>query len=277
MKLRTLAAVVACVAMIAGVVATILRRELPAGRELAAETHRSIDPAPEPLRAAERDTGSSPTSQPSADASMVRAVASPEDAASWHQSGDDHDLLLHPYHREVRRAELRKTIEQGYPGLVEELELTPVESDQFFGLLAEGRVAIEAEAYIFDRDPVDLMAAAQATRNRQLRQRQQNEAVKTLLGNDRHARWQAYQQNQGAWLQAGAYGTALARSGAPLDGPQTRVIALAMIEERQHHRGRDQSGQRVLDAVAPHLSDQQLQLLRDQMALQDAGDRATAR
>lgn len=307
MNIRTLAVVGACVAMIAGVVATNQWRELRAERALTAELRTriggQIDQTPAPLWTPGVDAGASVASQNSTDASLVTIVP-PNGAAATGPGTDDHDLLLHPHHREARRTELRTIIEQGYPGLVEELALTQLESEQFFGLLAEGRVAMEAEAYIFEREPVDLLAAAQATRNRQARQRQQNEAVKALLGDDRNARWLAYQQNQTAWMQARAYGNALATSGAPLDGARTRVIALAMIEERQSQRQdiaalaravdpadpqalaqaraaqqgrRNESSQRVLDAVAPHLSELQLHLLRDQIALQDAADRAAAR
>lgn len=287
---RAPTAVGACLMVTAVIVAAYLWRALHAERESTAELHSRISvSSPEPPLAPGPDAGVAPVgaSMRSAEASRVTSMTQSDSASTGLPSAINHDLLLHPHYREVRRLELRTAIEESFPGLVEELTLTQAESDQFFGLLAEGRVAMEAEAYLFEHEPVDLLAAAQATRNRQIRQRQQNQAVKTLLGDERHARWQAYQQNQSAWLQAGTYGAALASSGMPLDGAQTRIIALAVIEERQRHKQTQMPGaqdtqqavsrQRVLEAVAPHLDAQQLDFLRDQMAMQDATDRISSR
>lgn len=307
MKFRRGAVLVACILMIAGIVAAALwyepdpKQDSTAAVASPAFTDDQSLPATTGIPRPGVATPEGSALQGNDEPSLAAPVMSPPYLAPGYQGVDESDRLSHPYYRALRLAELRSTIGQGYPGLVEELGLTATEQDQFFGLLAEGRVALEAEAAVFEREPVDLVAAAGASRARQIRQRQHADVMRNLLGDERLARWQAYQQHQTEWLQAGVYSAALAQSGAPLDGGQTRAIALALIAENQRRKqdtdtvmlartvdpqssqiraesrmalsqGQEQSNQRILNAAAPYLGAYQLDLLRDQISLQQTID-----
>jgi hypothetical protein len=298
---RTLASVSASVAVVAGIVATILWRDLHAERELTAALQTRLAGSAGPVQAPLPPQGfgaqTAAVVPDNADA-WDATVAPPPDAGGMQERPK---ALLDPV---ARLAELRSTIEAGYPGLAEALRLTEHEADQLFGLLAQARLALEAESVIFDSEPVDLVAAAQVSRNRQRRQTEHIVSLKSLLGDARYAQWQDYQQTQSVRLQARNYATALANAGVPLDSAQTNVIAMAMLEEQERRRrhtvelaqtgdpaqlqsqvlarqslGRQQqeSSQRVLEAASRHLTAQQLGLLRGQMELQDAVERDAAR
>lgn len=118
------------------------------------------------------------------------------------------------------------------------------------------------------------------------------------------SRWQAYLPTRSVRIEASTYATALAQVGAPLNDTQVEGLVGAMLAEQKSLRqdmvalGRmvDEknpvsqqqaqaalqnrqaaSNQRVLDAVAPQLSAQQLTLLGVQLGQPDAMERAKKR
>jgi hypothetical protein len=295
---RTLASVSASLAVIAAIVAANLWRELHAERELAAALQtRMAGSAGHALDHLPAEGSGVASAVPGANARGATTVVPPADAAMVQDApGSGQQLPMAVRDPVARLAELRSSLEEGYPGLVEALQLTDQEADQLFGMLAEARLVLEAEATIFESESVDLVAAAQVSRNRQVRQREQVAAMKALLGETRYAQWQAYQQTQSVRLQARNYATALANAGAPLDSAQTNNITMAMIEEQERRqrdnpaqpqiqvqarpsleRQQQESRQRVLEAASRHLTAQQLGLLRRQIEQQDAIERDAAR
>lgn len=308
MSVRTLASVGAGLVLILGIVTATLWRELHAERArtaaLRTEMAGPTGHAPAPLPTPRIDAGTAVPPQNNSDA-LVASVPPPVGAAAIMQNAgvSEQERLKDPEYRKARLAALRSTIAQSYPGLVEELRLTDYEADRLFSLLTETRLALMAEAAPVEGQPQDPAVAAEIARNRRALQRQQGESLRTLLGNARYSQWQEYQQTQSARVQASTYATALAQAGAPLDSSQTRTIAMAMIAEQERlrqdivalarnvnlaspqtqvqaqaelTRRQAESSQRVLDAVLPYLSAQQLRVLRRQIELKDASDSAAA-
>lgn len=165
-----------------------------------------------------------------APAQSVSAVGSTADL-----SNGDWDLLEDPEYRRARVVQLRMMLPQNYPGLVEELGLTPEEAEKLFELLAEYQLEGSIVPMpLVPGQPVDLAALQQAQQARTDVERRQEAALSSLLGDARYVQWQEYGRNQPAFLQVVQFNRSLETAGiAPLSEAQQRSVRAALIAERR--------------------------------------------
>ena len=311
MSVRALAKVSAGLVVVAAIVTAMLWFKLRAERAVTAglqvELERSLAQRQIPAAPARMDA---PPLVDKPDAPAVPAAAPPASPAVASNAGSraaavpagvitEAELLKDPAYQKARLAMLRSSIEQTYPGLVEELELTGEEADRVFNLLAESQMAMTALASspTGNMQQDEAATATQIRRGLQVLQAQQSQSLREMLGETRYAQWQEYQQTRSTRMQASAYANAIAQAGAPLDGPQLRTLTSAMIGEQKAmqqallelgrtvnadsaesraqaqealRNRRSESNQRILDAAATRLSAQQLSLLRAQVEQQEA-------
>jgi hypothetical protein len=210
-----------------------------------------------------------------------------------------------PEYRKARLTMMRSTIRQNYPGLAEELGLNANETDQLFELLAQNQMEQSATlTMVLNGGQPDQAAMAEANRNRQALQRQLTDSLQNMLGDARYSQWQNYQRTQGQRVQASSYATQLAQAGVPMSTSQNKALVDVLIAEQRSMQAdtvqlgrmvdpsnpatradaqkaladrRAQSNQRILDAAAGTLTPQQINVLREQFAQQEAITRAQER
>lgn len=307
MNIRSLASVGGALALVSAIVTANLWRELHAERELIAGLRTQLAQATAGTGAAPAariDLGSAapvaivpaepekPTASPVAATAVREAVTvvSPFVGSSINEQ----DLLKDPEYRKARLTMLRSTMRQNYPGLVEELGLNSEEADRLFNLLAENQMAMTSRMPDLANPGQDPAAMDAFRRSQQALQRQQADSLTALLGNAKYAQWQEYQQTRPARLQANNYATTLAQAGSPLDSAQLKSVVSAVVAEQKSARQdfqavarqidqeamqnrQAESNRRVLEAVTPYLTAQQLNALRTQFEQQDAINRAARR
>lgn len=192
----------------------------------------------------------------------------------------ERDLMSDPEYRKARLIQARMGLKRIYTGLAEEVGLSEKEIEQLFDILASQQV-----------DPA-LNRSANA-----------EDPVRALLGPDRQAKWQDYQQTLSARSRASQMSGMLASSGAPLTEAQLRPLTTALIAEEKFVREQqpasrltgpmtpelraqqqedsinrqEESNRRYLETAAPYMSAQQLTLVRETLEQQIAISRANAR
>lgn len=312
MNLRTLNKVSAGLVVIAAIVTGTFWLQLRAERAATAALQAQLEATlanQKVQTAAARIDAELPVPTPPAAPAAAAAAAAPappkaeatgdsRSAASPIRGLSDAVLLQDPEYRKARLAMLRASLEQAYPLLAEEMELTAEEVERLFTLLAETQLDMTAQtATSSATDPQLEQTAAQIRRNLRAARGQESGSLRALLGDARYSQWQEYQHTRGTRLQASSFANAMAQAGAPLDSTQLRTLTAAMIsEEKAMHQallalGRSvntesaesraqaqealrirqaESNQRILDAAAPRLNSQQLGLLRAQIEQQEA-------
>jgi len=208
------------------------------------------------------------------------------------------DLMKDPEYRKARLMMTRATIGQNYPGVAEELGLNPEEADQLFDLLAQNQMDQSAQlTLVLNGTQPDQAAMAEANRKRQVLQRELNDSLQNMLGDARYSQWQDYQRTQGQRVQANSYATQLAQAGVPMSASQNKALVDVLIAEqrtlqtdtvqlgrmvdpsnpatraeaqRALSERRARSNQHILDAAAGTLTPQQINVLREQFAQQEA-------
>lgn len=243
------------------------------------------------------------TEAPAARPAQSAAVASLESSMAL-----ERDLMKDPEYRKLRLAQTRMNMSRNYPGLAEELGLTEKEAEKLFDLLAENQVSQSAETQLFSINGTQDQAAMQEmSRRLQAMQREQEDAVRNLLGPGKYTQWQDYQQTRPARSRVTSLAQQLAQAGAPLNDAQTRSLTAVMIAEQQRQRQdmqtqalnrsqlnpadpeyrtrmledsfkrTEENNRRMLEAAAPHLSAKQLAAAREQMEQQAAMSRISLR
>jgi hypothetical protein len=217
------------------------------------------------------------------------------------------EMLKDPEYRKARLAQARMSIAQTYPGLIEELGLTPDEADRLFDLLAESQMEmndVSMLAATINGVPPDPAAMEDSSRRRQEMQRRQDEQLTAMLGSSRYAQWQDYQQTRAPRMQAMQLGRTLEGIGAPLTSEQSRSLATAYIAEQKRMRDENlrmvnasrtttpmdqerlmeerfklqaDSNRRIIDAARPHLNSRQLEALQASLDQQLTMNRASSR
>lgn len=225
-------------------------------------------------------------------------------AALRHAMLTEQELWKDADYRRERLAQIRSTIAQGYPGLVEELDLDKDETERLFDILAENQMNASAPSIAFaaDRQP-DPAALAEMARRRHDSQRSLNESLQAMLGS-RFALWQAYQPTRTTRAQAMSFSTQLARAGQPLSNTQLKLLTAAMIADRRSPQStpgistaglnpqdpaarakieeavrqrQEESNRRTMDTAALYMNPQQLGIVKAQLEQQLALSRAATR
>lgn len=220
------------------------------------------------------------------------AVPRPQNQAS------EAELMADPEYRKAVLARQRLSIEQNYPGLVEELGLSRNEAEKLFDLLAEQQQKMSSEVNALsiaasqaNNGRIDEATRAQITQKQQALQRQQAEEVAALLGAGRSAQLQEYNDTRNGRQQAIQLGTQLAQVGQPLNSAQQRALGKVLAAEQKRLEQQVQplmrssnqmdpqarmqlqeqalvweqeSNRRILDAAAAHLTARQIAGLRQQ-------------
>jgi hypothetical protein len=292
--MKTLNFVCAGLALVGGIVSAVLWRDLHAQRALMAEWQRAhpevASAGPEKL---------SPSNPPSAGTLAAQTATAAEipvarivTPGASERIALERQQLADPEYRRKAAAQLRTALQQDYPGLVEKLGLSPNEADRLFDLLAEQQLELRALppltlANSAPHDPSVLRGMIQV---RQETQRRQEESLTSLLGDERYARWQEYQQTRRARQQvAQQYAAPMKALGQPLNEAQEQALSAVLVAEgrRQQQeiqrlratgeqpravnaaqameetaRRREESNGRVLAAAKPLLSGPQLESLR---------------
>jgi hypothetical protein len=321
--MKGLTLVFAGIAVVAGVVSgqlwNDLRKERLENRELKtllAKARTPSQPLAPPASAAlpASATPAAASSAPAAAPDQQARLAAMRDRASTLTStisaltsslgvGNNQDLMKDPEYRKARIAQLRLEIAKTYPGLVEELGLSEKEANQFFTMLAENQLKRTTDL----TRPGEAGATQDITaryRAQQALQKEQEDAIRTMMGAGRYEQYQAYQQTRPARQQVVTMGTQLAAAGAPLSESQSRALTSVMIAEQQRQRQeprqqiaqnpgssniqdraaqllgdsqrrQEENNQRILDAVAPQLSAKQIAVLKDQFDQQNSAMRDT--
>lgn len=214
-------------------------------------------------------------------------------------------LLADPEFAKARDAQQRLSVRRANPGLAEELELSAREEEQLFDLLARHTQDTAQELSGITRNgALDPAAVSTLERARQDRQQLLDDALLGMLGGNRFAQWQQYDKARPARSRVMSLNMQLAQSGMSLSEAQMRPLTTALHAEqerqarttqptgrdlrnvdtqtrlrmqdemRQHN---DESNRRMLEAAAPHLTPQQLNMLRTEMEVQQAMSRASSR
>lgn len=319
--MRNLMLVCAGLALFSGVVAVNLWRELRAERVLTAELRTQLNgsqpaqwtPASEGMQSAPLPAPggmSSPANEarPEQTAAAVEGARPPAQTAPVADVArlilNQQEMMKDPEYRKARLAQTRMSLPQNYPGLVEELGLTPEEADRLFNLMAENQMEMSdltMATATFNGVPPDPAAVEEVNRRRPEMQRRQEEALMSMLGSARYSQYQEYQQSRPARQQVVQLNRALEGVGLPLTPEQSRPLTAAYIAEQKRQRedtqrlmsGRSvqdvarmqeerfelqaESNRRMLEAARPHLSTQQLETMKASLEQQLTMNRATQR
>jgi hypothetical protein len=226
--------VCAGLAVAMGVVSLALWRELRIERSRAAHAPGQELPVVEPP--------ASPAAIAQAPPPAPAPVTSPVTPEIQQRRAEAVALISDPEYANARLQRLRQTVPQDYPGLVEEMGLTPEMASKLFDLLA--RVQLE-KLNANGVNPIDVQAGMstdnvsaiqQVMRTRQDIERRRQESLAALLGNEGHERFKEYEAARPARSRVDALGKTLASMGHPLNAAQTRPLVAAYIAEGNRRR-----------------------------------------
>jgi hypothetical protein len=125
-----------------------------------------------------------------------------------------------------------------YPGVAQELGLTPEQTDQLFDLLADQQMRNNEQAEsLWDAeglDPAALQQRQEKMAQRWAEMQQKTEAeLAAQLGSDKLRAWKEYQSTLGARHQAEQLRTTLAGRGVPLNEDASRAVVKAYAEAQK--------------------------------------------
>jgi hypothetical protein len=314
--MKTLASICACVALITGIVSVNLWRELRTERranmELRTRFNAARMPSSDPAMPAPVTASVAPTAVATATTeALVCKSESPLQStqtvaanAVQNPRNRQDELMKNPEYRKLRFAQQRLSVERNHPGLVQELGLSDNEADRLFDLLSANQLAINESQSLIVNGAQDQVGAEEVTRRRHALGREQDEALRVLLGG-KYSQYQDYQQSRPARNQVVTIGNQLAQAGLPLTDAQMRSLT-AVLRAEQQRRGPGQdsmmatpepgranpvdldartkmmeenlkrtedNNRRTIEAVAPHMSAKQLAVYREQLEQQAAMNR----
>lgn len=283
--MKIVSAILGVALVVVGGFAIHLSREVEAGRKkiAALETRLLEQQAASPI-------SPRPTGQP---APLPGVTAPPPVASGQPQSAPTPPPVLLPDIETMRaqmsspeaKARRKETtyllMRSSNPGVEEALGLSAEELEKLLNLLAAQQ---ERSSEVFDRAREQgNQAASQAIVSAGLDEhRRASEAEMQALLGAKYPQWQDYQQTRAAWSQGRDLRAVLEAAGTPFTPTQERAVISALAAEQ---RSFNQSGEAArqpfvrnsperqqarLDAVAPHMSPQQLESYRQML------DRAAA-
>ncbi len=158
-----------------------------------------------------------------------------------------------PEYRKLRLAQLRSNMERNYPGLAEELGLSEKDTGKLYDLLAENQMAMTIDSSILGANGTqDQAAIQQIIQRQQAQQREQETAVRTLLGDSKYSQWQEYQQTRPARTRVMSMNSQLSQAGMPLTDAQSKALTTVMIAEQQRQRQDQQALSRLITGGNPN-------------------------
>lgn len=313
--------VCAGLALVGGIVSVNLWRELRAERALTAELRQQLGGT---LSAGTQPSGAGDGTTSMAAAAAASATPAPPAAGTGEAAAtpalerppapqnvasfilDQQEMMKDPEYRKARLAQMRMTLPQNYPGLIDALGLSPEEADKLYDLLAEQQLEMSDTTMLMatvNGVAPDPAVMEDANRRRMETQRRHEEALASTLGG-RYPQWQEYQQTRGARQQVVQLGRTMEAAGLPLTPEQSRPLVDLYIAEQRRQREEStqifatmrsggavdqarmmeesfrlqtESNRRVLEAARPHLSAQQLNALQASLEQQLAMNRVASR
>lgn len=278
--MRNLALVCGGLAVVSGIVSVNLWRELRAERqvttELRAQLLRPGAPAagptalpqlpPAPMTAATpaAPAESTPTPPPAQSPAAQGAAAA---AGVINLITQQRDLLKDPEYRRAALAQSRLSLPQTYPGLSEELNLTPEQESRLFDLLAEIQLEQSSTALTFtDGQQPDRAEIEEMSRRSRDIQRRRDEQLTALLGTAGQQQFVAYEQTRGARMQAQNIQRMMEGSGMPLSAAQMKPITDTFIADQQRQRDALQAMARQVSESGPTASARLQEVMMEQQA-----------
>lgn len=283
MPMRNVALVCAAIALVCSVVSFILWRDLHEERQLTLQLRQQMQgmaasaaAAPTVPRILPRPA--TPTAVTAADQAAVSPVTASAAAAvaaaratATSLSIDRTELLKDPEYRKAALAQARLTLDQNYPGLAEELGLTPAQTQEVFDLLAE--LQLERTSATFSLTAggqPDQAAVTEMLRRNQELQRQQDERIAALLGPAGLERFKGYEETRSSRMQAQSVRRTMESAGVPLSDTQMRPLTDAYIAEQRRQRNDMESMMREISQPGAGGQQRALEL---NMELQEARNR----
>jgi len=301
----------AALLVVSATMSTHLWRGLRAEREQTASLQTQIDAAavrervlaqtPVPVAPAPAPVAATPAPEPVAKPQATRPAVDPR---SIDFAAQQRELWKDPEYRKARLAQARAVASRSYPGLAEDLGLSPAQEDHLLDVLAESDVNTSAAISTLSSSANDPAANQQISARLTEYMRQRDDAVIAELGPNGKDRWAQYQQTAVARSQANSYNTMLTQAGQPLSATQLKSLSATVVTEQKRQRDemtaltrnintqdpaavaaiepelrrrQNDYNERVLAAAAPIMSAQQIQLLRAQFEQQSAMSRALER
>jgi hypothetical protein len=305
----------AALLVVSATMSTHLWRGLRAEREQTASLQMQIDaaavrervlaqtpvptaPAAAPTAAVAKNPGPEPAAKPQT------AQPAAADPRAIDFAAQQRELWKDPEYRKARLAQARAVASRSYPGLAEDLGLSPAQEDHLLDVLAESDVNTSAAISTLSSSANDPAANQQISARLTEYMRQRDDAVIAELGPNGKDRWEQYQQTAVARSQANSYNTMLTQAGQPLSATQLKSLSATVVTEQKRQRDemtaltrnintqdpaavaaiepelrrrQNDYNERVLAAAAPIMSAQQIQLLRAQFEQQSAMSRAMER
>ena len=170
----------------------------------------------------------------------ARDMSSPEARMSMFRDAREHhrQLMQDPEYREALRIQHRANIGRQYPGLAEDLRLTPDQTEQLFDLLTDQQMRSNQQMEpVWDTenaDPTVMQQRAEQVRQKWAEAQRQNEAeLAALLGPEKMHGWKEYQSTIGARHQAEHLRSTLASQGVPLSRDANRAVVKALAEAQK--------------------------------------------
>lgn len=193
--------------------------------------------------------------------------------------------VLSPEGRAQSRAGMRQHLSSVYPDVDEALGLTTEEADKLLDLITDQRM----------RSSSVMITEPESAQDREARQRKTRETedaeLQALLGR-KYVGWKDYQEILPAWVLRNDLRAVLDAAGVPVTEAQDQSLIYALsaeqriINQTRSSTTQDNSNglfvqyspenrQRLLNAVAPHMSPQQLDGYRGLLERKAAQERAT--
>jgi hypothetical protein len=211
----------------------------------------------------------------------------------------ERELLKDAEYRMAQLTKLRLTEEAIHPGLSEFLGLSKEEAEGLFAAMAESQLAM-VESIPTNNGKASIKDLSDALARQSTAQ---DEALRRILGDARHARLASYRlEVQPAMMEFARLERALASAGQPLSDAQSRAMKESLIGELQRHRQQvtdlqsgssqqdpatllaranertEEMNRRVLSTVTPYLDATQIRILQARNEEQSAaGDAAATR
>jgi hypothetical protein len=134
-------------------------------------------------------------------------------------------MLKDPQMHQMLVQQQQVALRQLYSGFLDEVRLTPNESDRFFQLLLDRQMALmNSSADAMSGKGVDMNAATAATNAT-------DDALRQLLGAERFAKYAEFEKTLGARMEVLQFNQQLAGIGQPLTNPQIINLVNIITEE----------------------------------------------
>lgn len=277
--MRKLVGILSAALLVTAVMATNFWLQLRDERALSAALQASIDTSAstrlEQAPPAAPDVAARP--QPAPATPPPATPAQPAVVAAEKQAFGERMLGLQTTDRDLRRAQMQRTLVSLYPDLGAELHLSPEEVNKLLELIATQQVE-NGDAFRAAADRTNPTAASEAQRKAMAAPQSNAAQLAALLG-AKYPQWQEYEKALPSRRQVNELQTLMGSGANALGAAQARPLIAALSAERarinqeqsdamvagadpremmRRQMDRTETNRRLLDAAAPHLTAQQL-------------------